>query len=209
MMLGARTAAWGGKTLPYDAEVEWLKPNSIFTEAYIDTGVDSADDVGFDVTLAKMENVSSDNVATGVRYGAGDTRYFIGATVAGKWYFGWNTRIDFHQCVAGEICNFWFNFLNDRSFRYSGQKFADVPSKYSYGMRIMLHAYRSNVNVGYTVGTNHVFRFYRFKISVGSEIVRDFKPVRVGDAGCWCDALTNTIYPNIGTGFFDKGPDKT
>ena len=36
MMLGARTAAWGGKDLPYDAEVEWLQGHGF---EYIDTGL--------------------------------------------------------------------------------------------------------------------------------------------------------------------------
>ena len=35
MMLGARTGAWSGKRLPYDAEVEWLQGDG---QAYIDLG---------------------------------------------------------------------------------------------------------------------------------------------------------------------------
>ena len=35
-MLGARTAAWSGKALPYDAEVEWIKGDG---NAYVKTGV--------------------------------------------------------------------------------------------------------------------------------------------------------------------------
>ena len=41
-MLGARTAAWGGKDLPYDAEVEWIGtsyyPNNAPQQYSIDTG---------------------------------------------------------------------------------------------------------------------------------------------------------------------------
>ena len=37
MMLGARTAAWSGKALPYDAEVEWLQGDGA---SYIDGFID-------------------------------------------------------------------------------------------------------------------------------------------------------------------------
>lgn len=53
MLIGARTAALGGKKLPYDYEVEWLQSDGV---AYVDTGVrlysptNNMNDVQVDIT---------------------------------------------------------------------------------------------------------------------------------------------------------------
>ena len=44
MMLGARTGAWSGKRLPYDAKVKYLENQDA---QYIDSGIELSKDVGY------------------------------------------------------------------------------------------------------------------------------------------------------------------
>ena len=49
MMLGSRTGAWSGKSLPYDYEVEWLENPPNPSEAWIDSGIKASGDTWVNV----------------------------------------------------------------------------------------------------------------------------------------------------------------
>ena len=51
MMLGARTAAWSDKQLPYDAEVEYLESTGT---QWIDTGIIATEDTRVKATLMTL-----------------------------------------------------------------------------------------------------------------------------------------------------------
>lgn len=51
MMLGARTAAWSGEALPYDAEVEYLESTGT---QWIDTGIIATENTRIKATLMTL-----------------------------------------------------------------------------------------------------------------------------------------------------------
>lgn len=51
-------------------------------------------------------------------------------------------------------------------------------------------------------------RIYYFKAWKNNILVRDFIPVRVGQVGYMYDRVSKELYGNVGTGYFILGPDK-
>ena len=52
-------------------------------------------------------------------------------------------------------------------------------------------------------------RIYSFELSLGSETILDFIPVRKGTFGYMYDRVSGQFFGNEGTGYFVIGPDKT
>ena len=60
MMLGARTAAWGGKSLKYDAEVEYLESTGT---QWIDTGVNGHSLITSDIVVMRLSSRANECAA--------------------------------------------------------------------------------------------------------------------------------------------------
>lgn len=208
MMLGARTAAWAnsGAPLPYDSEVEWISSNSM-TSPYINTGILSADDVGFEVEVARTLDLVSDIAVFGVRGYGGDTRFFVGAQVDGLFYFGWNTRTDFGS-VDYNKHTLGLNFKNSRQFTFDGVKCGDITSTYRNSIELKFPVYNANNGTSLNNSNVRYYKYYRCIITKGIDVVKDYRPVRIGTVGFWFDSVSRTICEMIGTNTFTIGPDK-
>lgn len=133
MLVAARTGAWSGKALPYDAEVEWFTHNYFGSHAgytnanSFDLGFVYDNDTGFEFEATRLVDNTADQVAFGSRdKSGGDNRYFIGGTVNRLWYFGYGTRKDFGNCVIGEKVVLSLNMFNTKRLNLMG--FQEVSS---------------------------------------------------------------------------------
>ena len=209
-MLGARTGAWSGKPLPYDAEVEYLGSTGV---QYIDTGLvwDSGEwDCRAVITALSSfhENyvISQHSSGQGVVYAfvyINDGYAFLAyrSNTAGLFevpsdFWGktyeWNAHYtNGHQTLS--IGNLATISANEGWVSGATQE----------GMRIIIGGMR-------TYGSKAKgIRFGRIRIEHENILVRDYIPVRVGDVGYMYDRVSGELFGNAGTGAFIVGPYKT
>jgi hypothetical protein len=195
--------------LPYDAEVEWLvnatSINQVGSVACVDTGIDSGDNVGFEVDVTRVNETRGDCVIFGSRYSSGDTRYFVGAQSGGKYYWGWNGRLDSQTLTLNAKHTLGLNYLNSRTATFDGTQVGSLSGTYTNAKRLYFCAY--NTQVG-SIGGSSSWRCHGGRISVGSIIVRRYKPVRIGATGYWYEEISGTLHA-AQDGAFVVGPDKT
>ena len=213
MMLGARTAAWSGKPLPYDAEVEWIKtePNGgqhILTRVNLDVsdGFEVRAKVSYDSAF------SDDNVFLGtdgnylLYLNTGRENYPC-ARVGTIWRFGQTISAGFHT---------YETIIKGSSECYMKMDGADLqPSvigSNSLGNKGELGVFfnRGGGLSFHSKGCSCGFLFMK----VGEMIARDFIAVRFTNEsgvseGAMYDRVSGELFRNAGTGAFIIGPDKT
>lgn len=201
-----------GAPLPYDAEVEWISTgrdgveNNTGNSPYVDTGVDSADDVGFEIDVTRVNDVTLDAVAFGTRYDNSNTRYFIGAVSSGMYYWGWNGRIDSQTTVLNSRHRLGLNFQNSRTATFDDASVGALSGTIGFSKRLYWPVYHTQTN---SISRSGRWHFHGGKISKGSTVVLDMIPVRIGTTAYWYDRISKTIMETIGVGSFVYGPDKT
>lgn len=192
----------GSKSLPYDAEIEYLRgtgtqyidtdfsPNqntNIYTEVYVSDGeicrIFETRDVNdmtksFGIILFNQQ----DNQAQLRRWG----RFYKSGKYLGK--------LNIRQNAEKVYIN--------NSLIITG----DTVENFSINRTILLFALNSPIYEHYT--EQSAFRCCRFTIYDNDLMVRDFIPVRVGTTGYMYDRVSGQLFGNAGTGAFILGPDK-
>ena len=219
MMLGARTAAWSGKPLPYDAEVEWLEEGH--AGSYIQTDIPTTKNTSCAVSLEVVNATKVDNGGICCAlYGLGMNWAFYsyglfyltqkGQAQRGKLNFhGYNNvlsnliqtddpvRFDVSVSANGSdiatiSCGSFSSRANIKNITDSG--------------RFTLLWNRNNNSLAKT-------RLIEVVFSVDNTILGSFIPVRFTNElgvseGAMYDKVSGQLYRNAGTGAFVIGPDK-
>ena len=183
MMIGARTGAWSGKPLPYDAEVEYLE--SVYTQ-YIDTGIvlKKNDSVIIDVDIPDVLN--SWQTACGVYAPTFRITSYATSTQPRGWFIEGFTL---PESPIGR--NVWTGRVTSTNIVVS------------FTLNVQHNS--SQILDGYG---RHI-KYYSVKIlRDGTEII-DLIPVRKGTVGYLYDRVSGELFGNAGTGDFIIGPDKT
>ena len=176
MMLGARTAAWSGKRLPYLRRVAYLESNG---NCYIDTGFKCDDTAGFRVDVMPYRGSTNSRVIGSYSGSNGRWTFVIRADTDNRFYFGWNkTSNDLFDSFVriGNRFTAELNFKNSRKFivvktdiSLSGTLYADQPyNAYLFG---------NNINGSVTLSDCFIGRFYSAVMTRGDNVERDFIPV--------------------------------
>ena len=205
MMLGARTSAWGGKRLPYDAEVEWIENEK---GGYIDTGIipTKQDIIFFKFSLSKI--VAWNNIfgCITTRQDAPDVlRLQCGMpswpVLRGGMGHGEDVILDDNYKLNYEydvVIAYTYVICNNNRMNYTG---IFTSSKYSI--------YLGGANItGVYNGSGGVCVF-AFSIKRAGLIISDMIPVRKNGVGYMYDRVSGQLFGNSGTGEFIIGPDKT
>lgn len=192
MMLGARTAAWSGNRLPYDAEVEWIDFNG---GAGVDTGI-----VPTLTTITNINCCYNDNGDTvSTMFAADDLGYVLRrlkrnvlSYSGGVWWI--STNVDF-----AVFANY--------SIRQDGA--------YKDGLQIISRKLDKDQTQSLTIGVRRSFpsqvgglRVKAFSISDNNETLRDYTLVRVGSVGYFYDKVSKQLFGNSFAGELVIGPDK-
>ena len=193
MIIGARTAAWSGKRLPYDAEVEWIDFNG---GAGVDTGI-----VPTLTTITNINCCYNDNGDTvSTMFAADDLGYVLRRSKenvlsysGGAWWV--EANVD-------------FSVFANYSIRQDGL--------YKDGLIIIKKALSKDQTQSLTIGirrsqTSQVggLRVKAFSMSDNNETLRDYTPVRVGSVGYFYDKVSKQLFGNSFSGDLVIGPDKT
>ena len=193
MLIAARTAAWNGKPLPYDAEVEWIDFNG---GAGVDTGIIP--------TLTTITNINccyNDNGDfTSTMFAADDLGYVLRRSAKNMLQYsggGWwsSVGVDFT-----EFANY--------SIRPDGA--------YKDGLMVIGRKLSKDQTQSLTIGIRRSqpsqaggLRVKAFSMIDNNETLRDYTPVRVGSVGYFYDKVSKQLFGNSFSGDLVIGPDKT
>ena len=209
MMVGARTGAWSGKALPYDAEVEWIESTG---SQYIDTGIYAVNNIIVDGSVIPVDytTINKTRIIIGTDYvGSGWTFVIRQPKAAERNYlqvmFGgwWTTNPSNDNLDADVVSTFRFD-REGRNFAVNGKiMHTSSPSDFSQ------HKILIGKNMSQGFDKLPSLKIVHIKIQMGDNHVRDFIPVRKDGVGYMYDKISGQLFGNSGTGEFIIGPDKT
>ena len=201
MLIAARTAAWSGKPLPYDAEVEYLESTGT---QYISTMlIPTRVHVGLKPIGAATPSYI--NAYFGVNNGGSRTTGLVSDikdTLIGSNYGG--TKVEFHAL--------WGIFHNV-SFDINTVSVDGVTKELKTNFYAFDQAVKSfglfDIPQRGTESTPKSAISYCKMWDKEDNLMADFTPVRVGTVGYMYDCVSGQFFGNSGTGAFIIGPDKT
>ena len=185
------------KTLPYDAEVEYLE--STGRRTFISFGLASNYDSGV-IVLSYDYDFGERRIVMGS--GAGLYAYFE-LNAEGFWKLADNK--DSVACVRGKKTQ--IQIYADKTVSVDGENIGSrsvilglqSPGEFCIFMT-------GNINIGFhATGA----RCHSVMLEKSGVVVIDAIPVRVGDVGYMYDRVSGQLFGNQGTGDFIIGPDKT
>lgn len=196
-LLLRRRGMMAGKTLPYDAKIEYLGGD---VNCYIDTGIKAGNGIIVNATVHK-DGWSSGQWA----FGGGDA---IGVKCFGVYHRGisedlrlWydnsvysaglytNAPAIIDIAIANGVCS-----IGGMSVNYPTTSFSSNYNIIIFGLRAGNNNHSTNVKIK---------NFYIKKGSVELDLI----PVRVGTVGYMYDRVSGQLFGNAGTGSFVLGPD--
>lgn len=212
LLLRRRASSFKKRTLPYDAEIEYLESTGT---QYIDTGIPLNGYVRV-VTDAQMLQVNTSATLFGVmlstgRYGC---RFYNGSEKL-YLYYGGSGDYNNQRCTNYQGDGFYLNrriydYANvvtiggRRHYRAAGENLVSFNSQstiYSYGFNAL-------DALGVVVYAQCKARKWSEKIYVNDILVWDAIPVRVGTVGYMYDKVSGQLFGNSGTDNFVLGNDK-
>ena len=212
MMLGARTGAWSGAPLPYDAEVEYLESTGT---QWIDTYFKGSDVLDFKIDA--LVSSEGDRTFFGARdtYDGDSSRiYNLVSPLKGRFGFGlsgqWNKWPQLGIVVGNR---FWAKKTGNTVIMSNGVSIEVSSEKFETPYEIELFA-MSTVTQKRHGQEPLIGRIYSVSFSTYGTNIGDFIPVRftneLGETeGAMFDRVSGQIFRNAGTGAFIIGHDKT
>ena len=206
MLVAARTGAWSGKRLPYDAEVEYLESTGT---QWIDTGVIIPPDVDFEFTGSIVRDITNGCVfgeTYEFRWGKSNPGYALVTTSNGKIYLRYGNSTDTAIGLTSiGLGNTFTVSLSGTSFQINRQHVATVSRISSFaGTVSSMGVFRRNCLL---VGDSTYGAVRINNLKFGN--LFDLIPVRNGTVGYLYDRVSGELFGNAGTGAFIIGPDKT
>ena len=207
MMLGARTAAWIGKRLPYDAEVEYLESTGT---QWIDTGVNGYLDFDYDIKFLIPTPVSPNyyNSFFGAWNSIGnEPRQYAFTNSAAQTFYcgnGQGSQLNMSSCPQNKIAHFrkYGNTLQLNTIK----KTVAYSEPYELDRTLFLFGTNRGTFINRALSGT---RIYSFELSLGGEMILDIISVRKDNVGYMYDRVSGELFGNAGTGEFIIGPDKT
>ena len=215
MNLGITKRRAAQKSLPYDAEIEYLES---FSGQYIDTGVIiNSGDYSFIVDGMILDFNSSIAV---VRWTPSPTYcsygLYVGSRDAIVAYYGNYQNLNYNNTIVfsnyknkrkiyrfGENQKFTIEDLNGTINESIPVPFDNTLQNNTYSLRLFSFFTQGNQ----TISQSKV-RLYSFIFLKGNKVIQDLIPVRKGNVGCMYDKISGQLFGNGGTGNFILGPDK-
>ena len=220
MMLGSRTAAWSGKALPYDAELEWVGEGPI--ASYIQTDIPTTKNTSCAVSLEVVNATKMDggNICCAI-YGLGQSWDFNSyglfyLTREGQKQRG---KVNFHgrNNVLSDVLQ------TDNPVRFD----VSISANGSDNVRVSCGSFSSSASIKNIKDSGRFVllwnrnrklpvktRLVEVVFSADNAILGSFIPVRFTtelgvSEGAMYDKVSGQLYRNAGTGAFIIGPDKT
>ena len=207
-MMINRRRAYCGKSLPYDAEIEYLESTGT---QYIDTGVilQRADLCRMDIVFTSYQRVWNVNGLSGsyykgpavgnsslkISYAAGTVDITTSVEVLPGVPYRYNLDIKNSTYIVEDYLNGTEVYHNNNI-----TKSQDEPKR-DYSM--LIFGYRTTKGIP----LSRQMAIYKAAIYENDVLLRDFIPVRVGNVGYMYYKVSGQLFSNAGSGDFILGPD--
>ena len=182
----------GGKSLPYDAEVEYLEADGT---QWLSTGITAKN--GIDVIIDCLYT-----------YSPSGTKVMVGSSANPGWWAGSTNGKWGVTATPTNNPSSLVRHIIDVKYAYSTEIYVDgvFSGRQGRGGTVadpiaLFNAYNSSFQSN--------ARLYSAIIKDGDTVVFDAIPVRVGTTGYMYDKVSGQLFGNAGTGDFILGPDKT
>lgn len=185
------------RTLPYDAEVEYLESTG---SQWIDTGI-----VPTRTTKSVFDYQLTSQTAGRGLFGSYKTK--------SNYYIYQNSATAFEVGFCDSKSNAFMSDLYLHEIEFDDLSvLVDGKTVYNGGNYFASHEYTLllfTIRSGNTIYKGSSARVFYLEIYDDGVLVRDFVPVRVGTVGYMYDRVSGQLFSNAGTGAFVIGPDKT
>ena len=201
MLIGNRLSSWkGGKRLPYDAEVEWLKAGP---SQWIDTGIVQTSKMGFEFE-GKIEGTSSEMMFCGVVVPSHGITIHNDGNV---WAYYNNNSIRTNDGInyLGAFHKYKMDCVNGMKLSIDDNLKLTLNNSTTSNTRT-IYVFAGNFGNAYGAAGERTLKYIR--ILDGTDVIADYIPVRVGSVGYLHDRVSGRLFGNAGTGAFVVGPDK-
>ena len=215
MLIAARNGFAVGKSLPYDAEVEYLESTGT---QYIDTGCDMAVDGAIECGY-RMSSLSYV-----MQFGQSGIRLQQGGTIYNRFSFGFLDDLkrsiwlaDRYNELNRNEDNNWNTVRMDAVTGKCGYNGATATYSHNWNPQAVglssfyLFGTRNTVGVIERIGHVQISFMRMWKNGI---LIRDLTPVRFTNEqgqseGAMYDRVSGELFRNAGTGAFTIGPDKS
>lgn len=192
-----------GKSLPYDAEIEYLETDG---NAYIDTGLSIS---YYRAIAGKYYVPNANNMIWGTKWYNNYFGYYLRKEANGNSYLKVNDKVYwFKDSKNIEMHEFLFDIGNAYvvfdGVRTDFPAPSQLPIQKDNNKEILFKYWTGGTSNGYDTK-----RIYYAKYWEAGVLMRDFIPVRIGTTGYMYDKVSGQLFGNAGTGEFILGPDVT
>lgn len=211
LLMAQRAAMMGGKSIPYDAEVEYLTNDG---NQYIDSGYFTSSEIGWECDLAadNSNSVFCGSLADNRHYQFARGVFFF---KSGSSYSSLNALSNYQ--LGDRVLHSVDTVNGLLSSTYNGQKYSVSFDEtfFSESTKFIIFGFSFRGNITLSSGNQYAFigKMYGFKLFNGGVLALDLIPVRFtnengDDEGAMYDRVSGQLFRNSGTGAFIIGPDK-
>lgn len=189
------------KSLPYDAEIEYLESTG---SQYINTGIIPSGDMEIGINFRYTETQSA--ILLGSRISNISRKFTIGSGESGTIiYVGFINPAN-NMIIPFDTNNHTIVFdVPRRKATADNNTVISLPNGIeNYTLEMFLFACNQNNAVSYLAKAE----IYNLWVKRNGIFVLDYKPVRVGQIGYMYDKISGQLFSNGGAGNFVLGPDK-
>lgn len=202
----------GLTALPYDAEIEYLESTGT---QWIDTLISPDPTTGVKGVVMATEWGGKDNQLclgcseNGVFNRGKGFAYDLRDGSVRHWaYVGGNTTLLSGGANINQWYSFEMNYLNSRVCYDTIMNSTVNINSGNQSTQLTMFLFKISMIDGISQYSIKGCRFVNVQFTKGSNIVRDFVPVRIGQVGYMYDKVSGQLFGNSGTGDFILGPDK-
>lgn len=201
-----RRRAAMAKSLPYDAEIEYLQSSGT---QWIDTGVYGHMNHTYELVFQQT------TVASAPIWGALGQPSYIGYNMSYTWLdstqlcLRWESTTSGQRYVRVNVIDMNKHTIKISKGRiYFDDSYKGISAGNNNDFVLERNLYLFSANRGGTVGTIAQIKIYAYRdYDENNKLIRDFIPVRVGQVGYMYDKVSGQLFGNAGTGDFVLGPD--
>lgn len=195
----------GGSSLPYDAEVKWLKSDG---SAYINTGINATSSIRVVAEFTILSGESSNCALYGARVANQNSSNVLFYQVSnGRWSWRYgNVNKDISATLTGSFVT--SNRASARIMGIIGASNVSITSNTaSFTTTYPMYLFCMN-NGGANSYASPYFEIESAKMYDGSTLVRSYIPVRKNGVGYLYDKVSGQLFGNANsTGAFTYGSD--
>lgn len=205
MLTGARMALWNGKRSPLPPGARWVEYLESTGTQWINTGVKKTSGTTIDCTFSLSE--INTKAIFGARTSAADLDRLMLMAIGS--YFRFDMRYQQRLGIPDTTSIFRFQYDGADATLTNLTTGTTNTSSTPVGDAGALDISLFGVNTNGIVGSLMSGMMYAFRIYNNGVLVRDFRPIAIGNTGYMLDMVSGQYLPfgNAGTGDFVLGPD--